>query len=160
MPINIHPRADPTAHHPAADITTLKEAAASVSAAYNTAIDILDVLLDVSIEMRNRPPLHNDRAQKMEQYIERMKSILESENLRFHYMTQSIRKNDPVEKLRAWRMMGEQDVELAVLREGDLGGLGARMANTERVTWVLNTYGLHYLWLQAEQRDAAEGILH
>lgn len=159
MPINIDPRADPTAHHPAADITTLKEAAESVAGAYNTAIDVLDVLLDVSIEMRNRPHLHNDRAQKMEQYIERMKSIVESKNLRFYYMNKSIRKSDPVEKLRAWRMMCEQDVELAVSRDGDLGGLGARTANTERVTWVLNTYGLHYLWLQAEQRDAAEGIL-
>lgn len=94
----------------------------------------------------------------MEQHIERIKSILESENLRFYYMTKAIRSADKVDKIRAWKAMNQKDVELALLKEGEeRGGGEARRKNVELVKWAVREYGLADLWVQAEQRDNSEG---
>lgn len=155
--IDLDPTADPTIYRFGDENTTLKETSESVSQAYNKSIDTLNTLLDLSIELRTNGTYHTTQSYAlMEQHIERMKSILESENLRFYYMSKAIRSSDKVDKLRAWKAMTKQDVELALLKSGEERREEARRRNVELVKWVVREYGLGELWVQAEQRDENE----
>lgn len=136
--IHLELTADPTIYRRGDENTTIKDATESVSKAYNDSVDTLDILLHLSVELRTNG--NYDTAQAlalMEQQIERMKSILEAENLRFYHMTKVIRSSDKVEKLRAWKAMIRQDVDIAILKGGEVAEMERRRRNVRLAKWAV-----------------------
>lgn len=158
--IGLDPADDPTAFRDCDQNTTVQEAAQSVEQAYDKSVDVLNDLVDYSWTLKANSYISKDQAlAEMEGKIETMKSILEAENLKFHHMANAITSHDEVERLKSWKAMLDEEVQLAALKGDPDAAADVRGQNNELINLVIRQYGLAPVWRQVQEREQFDAAL-